>query len=57
MRERTREEEHEMLYRLEELKAEYAENRGWEDGWYEDDERLYEAECYAYGILEKEYAQ
>jgi hypothetical protein len=53
----SREREHEMLQRLEELKAEYAEQRGWSDEeyWYEDDDLLYEAECYAYEILEKEY--
>ena len=54
---RDREREHEMLCRLEELKADYAESRGWdqEDYWYEDDEKLYEAECHAYEILAKEY--
>lgn len=48
--------EHEMLDRLEELKEEYAERRGWtdEEYWWEDDEKLYAAECYAYSILEKE---
>ena len=55
--------ESEMLDRLEELKAEFAEQRGYcydEDGeyypyWWEDDEKLYAAECYAYEILAKEY--
>ena len=55
----TREREHEMLYRLNELKEEYAARRGWdqEEYWYEDDEKLYEAECYAYEILAKEFPQ
>lgn len=37
------------------LKDEYAEKHGWlEDPyWYEDDEHLYDAECYAYDELEK----
>ncbi len=53
----TREQEHSMINRLNELKDEYAEKLGWdqEEYWWEDDEKLYEAECYAYGILEKEY--
>ena len=52
----TREEEHRQLARLEELKCEYAEMHGWSDEefWYEDDELLYEAECFAYEMLEKE---
>lgn len=53
--------EHDFLIELERLKAEYAHQRGWdidENGednqyWYEDDEKLYAAECYAYEILEK----
>lgn len=57
--------EYEMLDRLEELKAEFAESRGWdidEDGeyypyWWEDDDKLYAAECYAYEILAKEYPE
>ncbi len=45
------------ISRLNELKEEYASQKGWNDEdnyWYENDEHLYEAECYAYGILEKE---
>ena len=55
----TREKEHAMLYRLNELKEEYAAARGWdeEEYWYEDDEKLYAAECYAYDILAKEYPE
>jgi hypothetical protein len=57
------EREHEFLLRLEELKTEFAESRGWtvdEDGeyypyWWEDNDKLYAAECYAYEILAKEY--
>ena len=55
----TREKEHEMLSRLNELKEEYAARYGWdeEEYWYEDDEKLYAAECYAYDILAKEYPE
>lgn len=57
--------ESQMLDRLEELKEQYAIMRGWyvdEDGepdlyWWENDEREYEAECYAYGILAKEFPE
>lgn len=52
-----REKEFEMRNRLEELKDEYAERMGWEEYWYEDDSKLYDAECYAYGILAKEYPE
>ena len=54
---RTREQEHEMLYRLEELKEEYATLHGWteQEYWSDDDEKLYAAECYAYDILAREY--
>lgn len=53
--------EHDFLVELERLKAEFAHERGWdidENGeqnpyWWEDDEKLYAAECYAYNILEK----
>lgn len=50
--------EHDFLIRLEELKGEFADERGWREDneyWYEDDDHLYAAECYAYGILEKEF--
>ncbi|MBO5969169.1 MAG: hypothetical protein J6S14_11810 [Clostridia bacterium] len=46
----TREQEAKLRDMLEEFKQEYAEKRGWadEEYWYGDDDRLYEAECYAY---------
>lgn len=53
--------EYDFLIELERLKAEFAHQRGWdtdENGdftpyWWEDDEKLYAAECYAYETLEK----
>ena len=53
--------EHDFLIELERLKVEFVHRRGWdtdESGdfnpyWWEDDEKLYAAECYAYEILEK----
>ena len=48
--------EHDFLAKLEELKEKYASQQGWEENgpyWWEDDKKLYEAECYAYSILGK----
>ena len=41
---------------LNEYKEEYADRMGWseEEYWYEDDEHLYEAECYAYDKIARE---
>lgn len=49
--------EYEFISRLNELKEEYASKKGWNEEdpyWYENNKHLYEAECYAYEILEKE---
>lgn len=58
LKEAQRQGEYDFLLRLEELKGEYADERGWREGddyWYEDDEHLYAAESCAYEILEKEF--
>ena len=50
--------QHDFLLRLEALKGEFADERGWREDneyWYENDDHLYAAECYAYEILEKEF--
>ena len=49
--------EHEFLLKLEDLKEAYASRHGWNKDnpyWWEDDKKLYEAECYAYSMLAKE---
>lgn len=39
-------------YLLNDLKEDYAAYRGWdEDFWYEDNDKLYEAECEAYEVI------
>lgn len=43
-------------YRLMDYEEEYADLKGWsaEEDWWEDEDRLYEAECYAYDKIERE---
>lgn len=48
--------EDEVVFRLAELKIEYAEKQGWcqEDFWWGDEEKAQEANRYAYEMIEIE---
>lgn len=45
--------DHEFIQEINRLKEEYAAKKGWDKNpfWYENDKRLYEAECYAYEVM------